>query len=56
MRIDDVSEIRELHHVGLGLAESEAEQLRDALEALRADPNPRRAHLSSVEYDREPMV
>ena len=56
MRIDDVANERELRHVSLGLAESEAIELRDALNTLLGDPEPRHEHVSSADYDRELTV
>lgn len=56
MKIDDVVNQRELRHVGLGLTEGEARELRDTLETLLRDPEPRHEHVSSAEYDRELTV
>jgi len=56
MRIDDVVNQRDLRHVGLGLTESEAVELRDALDTLLDDPEPRHEHVSSADYERELTV
>lgn len=56
MRIDDVVNQRDLRHVGLGLTESEAIELRDALDTLLSDPAPRHEHVSSGDYGRELTV
>lgn len=56
MKIDDVVNKRELRHVGLGLTESEATELRDTLETLLSEGEPRHEHVSSGDYDRELTV
>jgi hypothetical protein len=56
MKIDDVVNKHELRHVGLGLTEAEAMELRDTLEALLGDPKPRHEHVSSADFDRELTV
>jgi hypothetical protein len=56
MRIDDVVNQRDLPHVGLGLTESEAVELRDVLDTLLSDPEPRHEHVSSKDYGRELTV
>jgi hypothetical protein len=38
MQIDDTDNNRMLRHVGLGLSEHEARELRDTLETLRNEP------------------
>jgi hypothetical protein len=55
MRIDDVVNRRDLQHVGLGLTESKAVELRDALDTLLGDPEPRHEHVST-DYGRELTV
>jgi hypothetical protein len=53
MRIDDVVNQRDLAHMGLGLTESEAVELRNVLNTLLGDPEPRHEHVSSEDYGRE---
>jgi hypothetical protein len=53
MRIDDVNGSRQLAHVGLGLTESEANELRDTLDLLLSDPAERHEHVSSADYQTE---
>jgi hypothetical protein len=50
MRIDDVKGSRQLSHVGLGLTEVEARELRDTLDLLLSDPIERHEHVSSADY------
>jgi hypothetical protein len=56
MRIDDTANDRELSHVGLGLTESEARELRDTLDILLGDANERHEHVSSSEARNELTV
>lgn len=56
MRIDDTANGRELQHVGLGLTEAEARELRDTLEILFQDPAERHEHVSSADFQRELTV
>lgn len=56
MRIDDVNANRQLAHVGLGLTEAEATELRDTLELLLTDPAERHEHVSSADYQAELTV
>jgi hypothetical protein len=56
MRIDDTANSRELQHVGLGLTEGEARELRDTLETLLRDPAERHEHVSSADFQRELTV
>jgi hypothetical protein len=56
MRIEDVNERRALPHVGLALTEAEAEELRDTLDILLADPGVRHEHVSAADYQTELTV
>jgi hypothetical protein len=56
MKIDDTRNNRELSHVGLGLTEMEARELRDTLDTLLADPGERHEHVSSSDFQRELTV
>ena len=56
MRIDDVNGRRPLAHVGLGLTEAEASELRDALDLLLGDSGERHEHVSSADYQVELTV
>lgn len=56
MRIDDVNESRQLAHVGLGLTEAEASELRDTLNLLLRDPAERHEHVSGADYQTELTV
>jgi hypothetical protein len=49
VRIDDVSANRQLAHVGLGLTEAEARELRDTLNILLSDPENRHEHVSGAD-------
>jgi hypothetical protein len=53
MQIDNLDDQRGLRHVGLGLTEAEAAELRDALDTLLGDHEPRHEHVSSAGYERE---
>jgi hypothetical protein len=53
MLIDDVKGGRRLSHVGVGLTEAEARDLRDTLETLLRDPNERHEHVSSLDFQTE---
>jgi hypothetical protein len=54
--IDDVNERRRLPHVGLGLTEDEARELRDTLVTLLEDRGERHEHVSSADYQTELTV
>ncbi len=56
MRIDDVNGSRQLAHVGLGLTEAEANELRDTLDLLLRDPGERHEHVSGADYQAELTV
>jgi len=56
MKIDDTRNERELSHVGLGLTEMEARELRDTLDTLLDDPGERHEHVSSSDAQRELTV
>lgn len=56
MRIDDTANSRELLHVGLGLTEAEARELRDTLTTLLEDSRVRHEHVSSTDFQRELTV
>lgn len=56
MQIDDTKNERQLDHLGLGLTETEARELRDALDALLGDPGERHEHVSSADYQVELTV
>jgi hypothetical protein len=56
MQIDDTANNRELRHVGLGLTETEARELRDTLDTLLEDPNERHEHVASSDFQRELTV
>jgi hypothetical protein len=56
MRIDDTANDRELSHVGLGLTESEARELRDTLDTLLGDSSDRHEHVSSPDAQHELTV
>ena len=56
MQIDDTANSRELTHVGLGLTEAEASELRDMLTTLLEDSGERHEHVSSSDYTRELTV
>jgi hypothetical protein len=56
MRIADTEHDRALHHIGLGLTEAEASELRQALDALLVDPGARLEHVSSSDYQCELTV
>jgi hypothetical protein len=56
MRIDDVNGGRQLAHVGLGLAESEASELRDTLDLLLSDTAERHEHVSSADFQTEVTI
>jgi hypothetical protein len=47
MQIDDTANNQELQHVGLGLTETEARELRDTLDTLLGDLNERHEHVGS---------
>lgn len=53
MQIDDTASHRELSHVGLGLTETEARELRDSLQSLLDDPDERHEHIASSDFQRE---
>ena len=53
MRIDDTENKRVLRHVGIGLTESEARELRDTLDALLGDPGERHEHVASADFQQE---
>jgi len=53
MQIDDTANSRELSHVGLGLTEAEASELRDTLNTLLEDSGERHEHVSSSDFQRE---
>jgi hypothetical protein len=53
MRIDDINGNTHLTHVGLGLTEAEARELRDTLDILLNDPEDRHEHVSSADYQTE---
>lgn len=56
MRIDDTANSEELAHVGLGLTEAEARELRDALDLLLGDSTDRHEHVASSDFQRELTV
>ena len=56
MRIDDTANSTELTHVGLGLTEDEARELRDTLDVLLEDPGARHEYVASSDYQRELTV
>ena len=56
MKIGDTRNSRELSHVGLGLTEMEARELRDTLDTLLADPGEPHEHVSSSDSQRELTV
>jgi hypothetical protein len=56
MQIDDTANHRELSHLGLGLTEAEARELRDTLDSLLADPSSRHEHVASFDFQREITV
>jgi len=56
MKIEDIASSRELQHVGIGLTDSEARELRDTLHTLLADPDERHEHVSSSDYQSELTV
>ena len=56
MQITDAADNRELNHVGLGLTEAEARELRDTLTTLLEDSGERHEHVSSSDYKRELTV
>jgi hypothetical protein len=56
MQIDDTANSRELEHVGLGLTEAEASELRDTLTTLLEDSGERHEHVSSSDHKRELTV
>jgi hypothetical protein len=57
MEIDDTRGNRKLHHVGLGLTEAEARELRDSIDGLLSDPAmDRHEHVSSTDFQSEITV
>ena len=56
MQIDDTAHDRELNHLGLGLTEAEASELRDTLTTLLEDSGERHEHVSSSDFSRELTV
>jgi hypothetical protein len=57
MRIEDVDSGTQVKSLGLRLTAAEAAELRDALEALLADPQTERhEHVSSADYQTEITV
>ena len=56
MQIDDTANNRELKHVGLGLTEAEASELRDTLATLLENSDERHEHVSSSDFNRELTV
>lgn len=56
MQIDDTANSRVLNHVGLGLTEAEARELRDTLTTLLEDSGERHEHVSSSDSQRELTV
>jgi hypothetical protein len=52
MQIDDTENKRVLRHVGIGLTESEARELRDTLDALLGAPDERHEHVASADFSR----
>jgi hypothetical protein len=53
MQIDDTQNNRTLRHVGLGLTENEARELRDTLDTLLGDPGERHEHVSAADFQSE---
>ncbi len=53
MEINDTENNRKLSHVGLGLTEGEARDLRDTLDTLLADPGERHEHVASIDFQTE---
>lgn len=53
MQIDDVNGNRQLAHVGLGLTDAEANELRDTLNLLLQSGPGRHEHVSSADYKTE---
>jgi ATP-dependent DNA ligase len=50
VRIEEVPAGRRLAHVGLGLTEAEAAELRDTLDTLLGDRAGRHEHVSSADF------
>ncbi|MEJ7569383.1 MAG: hypothetical protein WKF41_14090 [Gaiellaceae bacterium] len=53
MQINDTENERRLKHVGLGLTEAEARELRDTLDTLLLDPGDRHEHVASTDFQNE---
>ena len=56
MKIDDVADERQLTRIGIGLTDTEARELRDAIDQMLNDPGPRHEHVSSEDYEQELTV
>jgi hypothetical protein len=56
VQIDDVNGERRLTHVGLGLTEAEATELRDALDDLLNDAQRGHEHVSASDYQSQLTV
>jgi hypothetical protein len=53
VEINDTENNRTLRHVGLGLTEPEARELRDTLDTLLLDPQERHEHVASADFQHE---
>jgi hypothetical protein len=53
MEINDTENNLTLRHVGLGLTEPEATELRDTLDTLLRDPGERHEHVASADFQTE---
>jgi hypothetical protein len=56
MEIHDTERNQALRHVGLGLTEAEARELRDTLDTLLADPGERQEHVASIDFQSEVTI
>ena len=57
MRIEDLDDGRRFNNIGVALTRDEAEELRDSLKQLLADPSPvRHEHVSSADFQTELTV
>jgi hypothetical protein len=56
MQIHDTKSRSDLAHVGIGLTEAEARDLRDTLETLLNDPGQRHEHVNDTNYEVELTV